>query len=407
MADTAKPKEEEKMWKADIIRGRPHEKRLARGQPFLRAECGLLHHLRQRAALVLRSDDRQADRLDLAGLAFATELDVACLANRLGSLARGLEPFAGVELVGVFGQELAHRAGHRQADVGVDVDLAHAVLDGFLDFLDRHAVGFLHLAAVLVDDGQQLLRHARRAVHHQVGVGDARVDFLDAADRQDVAGGLARELVGAMAGADGDGQGVELGGLDELRGFLGVGQQGRMIELADGAVAIFLARLAGFQRTQAAEFTLDRHANLVRHVDHAARDVDVVVERGRGLAILAQRAVHHDRAEAQVDRALADCRALAVILVHDQRDFRIGFNSGLDQVLDEGLAGVLAGARAGLQDHRRAGFLGGFHHGLDLFQVVDVERRQAVAVFSGMVEQLAHRDEWHGFLLWIDLYSAS
>jgi hypothetical protein len=27
--------------------------------------------------------------------------------------------------------------------------------------LHRHAVGFLHLAAVLVDDGQQVLRHAR------------------------------------------------------------------------------------------------------------------------------------------------------------------------------------------------------------------------------------------------------
>jgi hypothetical protein len=78
----------------------------------------------------------------------------------LGGLAGRLEPFAGVELVGVLGQELAHRAGHRQADVGVDVDLAHAVLDGFLDLLDRHAVGLLHLAAVLVDDGQQVLRHA-------------------------------------------------------------------------------------------------------------------------------------------------------------------------------------------------------------------------------------------------------
>jgi len=24
-----------------------------------------------------------------------------------------------------------------------------------------------------------------------------------------------------------------------------------------------------------------------------------------------------------------------------------------------------------------------------------------------VVQQLAHRDEWHGFLLWIDLYSVS
>ena len=39
--------------------------------------------------------------LDLAGLTFATELEIALLANLLGCLARGLEPFAGVELLGV------------------------------------------------------------------------------------------------------------------------------------------------------------------------------------------------------------------------------------------------------------------------------------------------------------------
>ena len=183
------------------------------------------------------------------------------------------------------------------------------------------------------------------------------------------------------------------------------GQQRRVVEHAFSANAVFLASHAGFQRAQAAEFAFHRHANLVGHFHHAARHVDVVVEVGRGLAVFTQRAVHHDRAEAQVDGALADRRALAVILVHHQRDLRIGFNGGLDQVLDEGLAGVLASACAGLQDHRRAGFLGGFHHGLDLLQVVHVECRQAVAVFSGVVQQLAHGNEWHGFLLWVDLYS--
>jgi hypothetical protein len=88
----------------------------------------------------------------------------------------------------------------------------------------------------------------------------------------------------------------------------------------------------------------------------------------------------------------------AVVLVHHQRDVRVGLGRGLDQVLDEGFAGVLARAGAGLQDHRRADFGGGGHHGLHLLQVVDVEGRDAVAVFGGMVEQLAHRDEWHGVI---------
>ena len=37
--------------------------------------------------------------------------------------------------------------------------LVHAVLDRLLNLFDRHAVGFLHLATVLVDDGQQFSRH--------------------------------------------------------------------------------------------------------------------------------------------------------------------------------------------------------------------------------------------------------
>jgi hypothetical protein len=162
------------------------------------------------------------------------------------------------------------------------------------------------------------------AVHHQVGVGDAAVDLLDAVDRQDVAGGLAGELVGAVAGADGDGQRVELRALDEVGGLLGVGQQLFARHRGVGAVAVFLVALHGLQRPQAAQFALDGDAQLVRHVDHLARDVDVVVVAGDGLAVGLQRAVHHHRAEAQVDGALAHVGALAVVLVHHQRDLRPG-----------------------------------------------------------------------------------
>jgi len=102
----------------------------------------LLHHLRQRAAGVFGRHHLQAVTLDLAGLAFAAKLEVALLAQLLGCFAGRLEPVAGIKLVGVLSQEFAHRSGHGQADVGVDVDLAHAELDGFLNLFDRHAVGF-------------------------------------------------------------------------------------------------------------------------------------------------------------------------------------------------------------------------------------------------------------------------
>jgi hypothetical protein len=36
---------------------------------------------------------------------------------------------------------------------------------------------------------------------------------------------------------------------------------------------------------------------------------------------------------------------------------------------------------------------------LHLLEVVDVESRQAVAVLGRVVEQLAHRNEWHGGIL--------
>ena len=97
-------------------------------------------------------------------------------------------------------------------------------------------------------------------MHDQVHVRDARVDFLDAVDAQHLAGGLLGELVGAVRGADGDGQRVDLGLGDEVGGLVRVGQQLAVIELALGAVAVFFAGLAGFQRAQAAQFAFDGDA---------------------------------------------------------------------------------------------------------------------------------------------------
>ena len=59
-------------------------------------------------------------------------------------------------------------------------------------------------------------------MHHEVRARDAGVYLLDAADGQDVAGGLAAELVGAVAGADGDGERVHAGVAHEVGGLLGV-----------------------------------------------------------------------------------------------------------------------------------------------------------------------------------------
>jgi hypothetical protein len=79
-----------------------------------------------------------------------------------------------------------------------------------------------------------------------------------------------------------------------------------------------------------------------------------------------------------------------MVLVHHHGNLGVGLDRRLNQVLQKGLASVFAGACAGLHDHGGAGFFGGLHDGLDLFQVVDVEGRDAVAIGGGMVQQFAH-----------------
>ena len=130
-------------------------------------------------------------------------------------------------------------------------------------------------------------------MHHQVGVGNAGVDLLDTVDRQDIAGGRPGELVGAVAGAAGNRQGVHSGGLYEPGGLLGIGQHLVVGQLALGADAVFLAGFAGFQGAQATQFTLHRDAAGVGTLHHLTGDGHVVVVIRGGLAVLAQGAVHH------------------------------------------------------------------------------------------------------------------
>src|SRR3569833_1809990 len=84
-----------------------------------------------------------------------------------------------------------------------------------------------------------------------MGVGDAGVDLLDTADGEDVAGGRTRELVSAVRGTDGDGEGVDLGLLDKVGGLFRIGQQLAVIQGAFGADAVFFAGLAWRGRARA------------------------------------------------------------------------------------------------------------------------------------------------------------
>jgi hypothetical protein len=197
------------------------------------------------------------------------------------------------------------------------------------------------------------------AVHHQVGVGQLLVDLADGVDGEHRAGGLAAELVGAVAGADGDGQRVHLGGGDERGGFDGIGQELVVAQLAHGPVAVFLLAFAVLEGAEAAQLTFDRHALLVGGFDDGAGDVDVVVVVGGGLAVFLEGAVHHDAGEAGVDGVLAGGGAVAVVEVHADRDLGIQLGGGDDQVAEVVALRVGAGAAGGLDDDGGVGFLGG------------------------------------------------
>ncbi len=69
--------------------------------------------------------------------------------------------------------------------------------------------------------------------------------------------GLLGELVGAVAGADGDGQRIDAGLGHEAFRLVRVGQQLVVRQFAGGAVAVLGLALAALERTQAAEFAFD------------------------------------------------------------------------------------------------------------------------------------------------------
>lgn len=236
-------------------------------------------------------------------------------------------------------------------------------------------------------------------MHDQMGIRDAVVDLLDALDGQDVTGRRTGELVGAVGGTNGDRQGVALGVLHEVGSLVRVGQQLVVGQLAFGTGAVFLAGHAGFQGTQAAQLAFHGHTTGVGDLGDLGGHVTVVVVAGRGLHVGHQGAVHHHRAEAGLDGAQADRRLGAVVLVQHDRDVRILLDGGNDVVTQEGLAGVLAGTGGGLNDHRGVDRGGRFHDRVDLFHVVGVVRRHAIAVLGGMVQQLTKGDQCHGFLL--------
>jgi len=340
----------------------------------------------QLAGRVIHEHGFQGDRLDLGGHAGGAEGFVAGLTDAGHCLGGFLEEFARVEVGLVLGQVLAHGTGRSHTQVGVDVDFAYTGLDAFNDLFNRYAIGLAHVAAVVVDDLEPVLRYGRGTVHYQVNGRNALVDLFHAVDTQDLAGRLLGEFVSAVGSTDGDSQGINAGLLDEVSRFFRIGQQLGVVQHAFRTNAVFFTGHTGFQGAEAAQLTFNGNAAGVSHVDDFLGGFNVVLVAGRGLGVFHQGAVHHDGAEAGLDGTGTNRRRRTVVLVHDDRDMRVHFGSSDDQVTQEGLASVRAGACRTLQDHRAVNGIGSLHDGMHLLHVVDVECGQTVAVLGSVVQ---------------------
>ena len=136
-------------------------------------------------------------------------------------LAGRLEVLAGIEVARVLSKILADGAGHGQTAVGVDVDLADGALGGLAELLLGDTDSVRQVTAVLVAHVDILLRDGGRAVEDDREAGELLFDLVQDVEGERrgnqtaglrVAGALLRgELVGAVGGADGDGEGVAAG----------------------------------------------------------------------------------------------------------------------------------------------------------------------------------------------------
>ena len=127
---------------------------------------------------------------------------------------------------GFSNEGLADAGGHGEAQVGVDVHLGAAGSPGDFDVGLGDAGGVLaERATEFVDFLGELLRDAGGSVEDEGIIAETGIHqrFLDGFQPVDVEVLFALELVGAMAVADGDGEGIDAGFADELDGFVRVG----------------------------------------------------------------------------------------------------------------------------------------------------------------------------------------
>ena len=179
------------------------------------------------------------------------------------------------------------------------------------------------------------------------------------------------KLIGAVAGADGNGQAVHPRGPNKLLHLVGVGIGGVLRR------DIHVVLNAG----QTAQFPFHHHAVLVGVLHHLAGEGNVV---GKGML----GPVDHHRGKAPVNAGLADGKVLAMVQVKGNGQARILYGGQFHQVA---VLGVFPGPGGHLQNQRRAHFLGRLRNALDNFHIVDVKGADGIPALVGLLKHFCGR----------------
>jgi hypothetical protein len=296
----------------------------------------------------------------------------------------GGEVLAGVEFLRILEEDFADGGGHGEAKVGVDVDLGATGAAGDFDIGFGNAGGvFAEFATVFVDVGDEVFGNRGGSVEDERVITEAGIHerFLDGFEAIEIEMLFALELVGTMGIADGDGERIDAGFLDEFNGFFGMG-----VMAAGGVTTAFFA-FVKLRADQFAEFAFNHAVMFVGVIDDFFAEFGVLFER-----VMA--AINHHAGEPFVDAFLAKFEGVAVVEVDGDGNGGEA-DGGFDEALEVNGIGVLAGALGDLEHDRGFFLFAGFNDGLEQFHVVDVESAERVFAFEGLGEQLFGVCQWH------------
>ena len=264
-------------------------------------------------------------------------------------------------------QVLADTGGHTQTQVGVNVDLADSALRRFPELIFRNTYGILQRTAVFVDDLHVFLRNRGGSVKDNRELRQPLRHFVQNVQTQ-LRVRAQLELISAVAGADGDGQGIHPGFLHKFLDLIRI----RVHRLVMGHVHIILD--AG----QGPQLRFHDTAVVMGVLRHPLRCGDVLFKRQTG-------SIDHNGSEAAVHTGLADVEVCTVIQMHDNRNVR-GFHRRLYQVHQILAGGILPCSGGSLQNQRGTEFIRRFHNTLDDLHIIYIECAHCISAVIRLTE---------------------